>query len=234
MQGFQDPTKSFLIRKAVQGIARLAPSYDVRLPITESILIRICDALTYLVDLHYERKLFKAIFTTAFYSLARIGELVNYNGNHLEDLIQLSDLNFEKNGEEIIRFFLTFRTFKHNAFGKPHVITVDTLQSSQCCPVNHLHNYLSLRGPQAGCLFLTANGLPLSRRHFDNITQRCLRFCDLDLSRYKGHSFRIGGASYAATKGFSDAQIRLLGRWKSDAFRRYIRSPAVTALVPRA
>lgn len=54
-------------------------------------------------------------------------------------------------------------------------------------------------------------------------------FCGLDTSRYKGHSFRIGAACYAADKGFSDAQIRALGRWKSDAFKVYIRSDTLHA-----
>ena len=58
---------------------------------------------------------------------------------------------------------------------------------------------------------------------------RCLKFCGLDTSRYKGHSFRIGAASHAADKGFSDAQIRTLGRWKSDAFHLYIRSEWLSA-----
>ena len=47
--------------------------------------------------------------------------------------------------------------------------------------------------------------------------------CGLDTNRFKGHSFRIGAASEAARLGYSDAQIRLMGRWWSDAVRRYIR-----------
>ena len=46
--------------------------------------------------------------------------------------------------------------------------------------------------------------------------QRCLAYCGLDTSRYRSHSFRIGGACHAADRGYSDAQIRALGRWKSD------------------
>ena len=51
-----------------------------------------------------------------------------------------------------------------------------------------------------------------------------IAFCGLDTSRYKNHSFRIGGACHAADKGYSDAQIRALGRWKSEAFKVYLRS----------
>ena len=51
----------------------------------------------------------------------------------------------------------------------------------------------------------------------------------VDSSRYKSHSFRIGGACHAAEKGYSDAQIRALGRWKSYAFKVYLRSEVLHA-----
>ena len=49
------------------------------------------------------------------------------------------------------------------------------------------------------------------------------------ITTYKGHSFRIGGACHAAEKGYSYAQIRALGRWKSDAFKTYLRSEILYA-----
>lgn len=52
---------------------------------------------------------------------------------------------------------------------------------------------------------------------------QALKFAGLDPARYKGHSFRIGAASHGAENGMSDAQNRILGRWKSKAFQRCIR-----------
>jgi len=59
---------------------------------------------------------------------------------------------------------------------------------------------------------------------FSSELHRRLAFCGLDTTRYKSHSFRIGGACHATEKGYSDAQIRALGRWKSEAFKVYLRS----------
>ena len=55
----------------------------------------------------------------------------------------------------------------------------------------------------------------------------CLSHAGYDCSQYKCHSFRIGAATTAATRGFTDAQIQTMGRWRSAAFRRYIRIPMV-------
>jgi hypothetical protein len=43
----------------------------------------------------------------------------------------------------------------------------------------------------------------------------------------KGHSFRIGAATAAAIQGASDEDIQRMGRWKSQAFKRYIRIPVL-------
>lgn len=46
------------------------------------------------------------------------------------------------------------------------------------------------------------------------------------------HSFLTGAACHAADKGsgFFSAQIRALGRWKSDAFKFYIRNSTLQAI----
>ena len=40
-----------------------------------------------------------------------------------------------------------------------------------------------------------------------------------------GHSFRIGAATTAALRGVEDSVIKMLGRWESSAYQRYLRTP---------
>ena len=79
------------------------------------------------------------------------------------------------------------------------------------------------RGP----LFCWLDGTPISRTFFVERLNAALKFCNLDTSLYKAHSFRIAAASWAYAKGFSDSQIRILGHWTSTAFLRYIRTPSI-------
>lgn len=55
-------------------------------------------------------------------------------------------------------------------------------------------------------------------KHFQNI----IRFIGLNPALYKGFSFRIGAATHAAQLGYSENCIHMIGRWESDAIRRYI------------
>lgn len=47
----------------------------------------------------------------------------------------------------------------------------------------------------------------------------------VDPSPFSGHSFRVGAATTAARVGIQDATIKMLGRWRSTAYQRYIRTP---------
>ena len=74
-------------------------------------------------------------------------------------------------------------------------------------------------------LFAFSNGAPLSKYVFIRCTRLALSLLGYPCDQYSGHSFRSGSATTAATVGMSDYEIKLLGRWSSDAYHRYIRAP---------
>ena len=96
------------------------------------------------------------------------------------------------------------------------------------CPVVALLRYLAVRGVDDGPLFREQNGAPLSRQSLVKKVRRSLQRAGIDPSLYAGHSFRIGAATTAASRGISDATIQILGRWSSDSYTRYIRTPRQT------
>ena len=122
---------------------------------------------------------------------------------------------------------MTFGNFKHSYNERSFSIVVSRHPPS--CPVDLLSKYLALRGTGPSPIFITVDGLPVSRSKFSQHLSRVIQLCGLAPSRYKGHSFRIGAASHAAERGLSDAQLRALGRWKSNTFQRYIRVPSIVA-----
>ena len=92
------------------------------------------------------------------------------------------------------------------------------------CPIVALGSYLSRRGSTPGPLFLFSNSRPLTRQQLSSSVQAILHAAGYSGS-YSGHSFRIGAATTAAARGVPDHLIKTLGRWSSDAYQVYIRTP---------
>ena len=94
------------------------------------------------------------------------------------------------------------------------------------CPVRALQTYLS-RAPTdyAGPLFCYSNGVPLSRSQFTKERRILLAQGGHHPAHYAGHSFRIEAATTAASQGLLHWLIQTLGRWSSDCYLRYIRTP---------
>ena len=63
------------------------------------------------------------------------------------------------------------------------------------------------------------------RSRFVDYVRTALQQAGIDSAVYSGHSFRIGAATTAASHGLEDSLIQTLGRWESDAYRRYIHIP---------
>lgn len=67
------------------------------------------------------------------------------------------------------------------------------------------------------------NTSPLTGYQLSAVLNKALQCLKVDSSSFGTHSFRIGAATTAAEKGFSDEYIKQLGRWSYKVFRRYIR-----------
>ena len=210
---FPDQSNSALINKALQGARNLAPRLDVRLPITKKLLQKLVDTLIYTVSSPYYRKLYTAMFLTAFYAFLRIGEMTFSNSS--QHNLTIDQLAFSKDVVTI-----TFSSFKHS-HGCSRSINIHTQPSH--CPVAALDLYCRIRPQVSPYLFCQHDGKSVSRSQFSTTLSRALQFLHLDPKPYKGHSFRIGAATHAVVSGMSDAQIHSMGRWKSDAFKQYIR-----------
>ena len=68
------------------------------------------------------------------------------------------------------------------------------------------------------------NGTKLTRSFYSRRLKEALMKIGINPSKYDTHSGRIGGATMLWDAGFSDAQIKRFGRWKSDSWSTYCRA----------
>ena len=137
-----------------------------------------------------------------------------------------SDLTFQDvaidtmTNPQIIR--ITLKTSKTDPFREGADIHIQRTNNN-LCPVAALLAWLVKRGNAPGPLFHFASGTPLTRAKFVAELKRAICTTGKSAQGFSGHSFRSGAATTAANIGISDAHIKVLGRWKSAAYQRYIK-----------
>ena len=214
-----DSTDNFIVRKMLQGMRINSHVSDGRLPITITILSRLVQALPAVCYSTFETKLFSGIFTLAFFAFLRVSEIVKTNTSPRKGL-KLHDLSLGASSLELrVRFSKTDQT------GCGHNLCITNNSNPQICPVSAVSDYLKLRpvSDSTDYLFIHLNGKAVTRSQFTSVLTNALKFAGLYQAGYNTHSFRIGAATTAAMMGIPSELIKEWGRWKSDAFKRYIR-----------
>ena len=74
-------------------------------------------------------------------------------------------------------------------------------------------------------LFIYPNGAPFNKATFVQQVKLQLALSGIDPEPYSGHSFRSGGSTDGAMVGLKDWELKVMGRWNSQAYHRYIRTP---------
>ncbi|XP_054854861.1 integrase/recombinase xerD homolog [Eublepharis macularius] len=219
-QGFPDPCSGFIVRRALTGWARLAPlPPDRRRPITLDILERVLHALPGLCWSPGEARLFRAAFMVAFYGAFRVSEIVAGSRSDTSGrALAASDLTCSPRLVTI-----TLRRSKTDQRGRGSTVTLRAARRRVLCPVRAVRAFLDCRPLGPGPLFIHEDGSPLSRYQFSSVLRACLLAAGLPPMQFGSHSFRIGAATVAAGLGLPPSVIQSIGRWRSSAFRSYIR-----------
>ena len=207
-----------------------------RLPITASIMARLQAAFPSVSSDAYESHLLWAACCLGFFGFMRSGEFTLPSSSS-QPAIYASDVAVDSHhSPTLVKIFL--RRAKTDPFGNGVNIFMGR-SNTALCPVMAILNYMAARSTGDGPLLVHRDGSPLTRDQFVRSVKRALTAANIDASAYSGHSFRIGAATAAAAAGIPAHFIKMLGRWESDAYHVYIRTPreslaAVSQLIARA
>jgi hypothetical protein len=159
----------------------------------------------------------------AFFGMFRMGELVCDSKRIAQrSAITLDVVKVKKN-----EMNLRIRYSKTDQTGQSCVITIQGLKDEKLCPVSATKCFLAQRGSYTGPLFSHFNRTFLSKFQFNAVLTSTMKFVAPDILNVKSHSFRIGGATNAMCKGIPYESIKAMGRWKSEACKKYIRIPII-------
>ncbi|XP_054831298.1 uncharacterized protein LOC129326975 [Eublepharis macularius] len=219
-RGLSEATGDFRIRKMLEGWSReKGARKDDRLPISPSVLRGLNSVWEDVCHSSFEVLLFHAAALTAFFGALRVSELVSLSARDTSGrALVMQDLKFK--GKAAI---LRVRRSKTDQRGFGCEITLGPCAEQELCPVRALRLYVQARGESPGVLFCHSDGRPLTKYQFWAVTGRALGKLGFSGVRFATHSFRIGAASTAAAMGYPGPEIQKVGRWRSSAYRSYIR-----------
>ena len=215
---FPDTTDTVPVRHALRGYARLAPSAkDPRMPITLNHMRIIKAHLISSTSDRYEQALYWCACTFAFFGFLRVSEFtVSKYTNHS---LRFADVRLFSEYVQLHIPSSKTDQFSHGAQMNLHA----TKRSA--CPVRAFRKYSALRPatlPPESPVFVLRCGSYLTRKMFDRFIQSVFPR-QSGTPKISSHSFRIGAATAAASRGNPVELIQKSGRWKSDAFARYVR-----------
>ena len=230
-----DLKKMFRLQNTIHGMKKVlgVNDADKRLPITVSLLKRFRRRM----DLsNYDELVIFTAMVVATFGLLRTGEFAVDSKKNFEPekLLRISSLTAHNDKKGKVKFFtLKLKTSKTDIFRSGVTITLGH-GFEDIDPVNLLSRMILMREKEAKKnkklklesekpLFCLKNGTPLSRWDVSTILKALTTKCNLDPKRYKGQSFRIGGATSYARRGYPSNIIQIMGRWKSDCYKLYTR-----------
>ena len=215
-----DNTAAFIVKKLLDVCKSEDTVSETRRPITASLLAMIIPVLYRVTQSQYDLCMYKSLFTFMYAACLRVGEAIA-SGTNLDHVLKLSQLQFIMVNQELVGCRVLFLSYKHSK-GKTPSILLEPKQG-HCCPLKNMLQYLSLRGRADGYIFVDQKGELIMAVKASKVLKAALVFLDYKPEQYSMHSFRAGKCTDLAVSGATTTQMRLAGRWDSNAFDLYIK-----------
>lgn len=157
----------------------------------------------------------------AFWGLARLGELSG-DKHEKSDIVKVEDV--EMTGRERVEARIIIRGAKTASAGVTQILQLKEL-NHLLCPIAAIRRRLARSENPEDALFSYTEGknrVTLEKKVIIATCQKCW-----ESASYKGltgHSFRVGGASFRFALGVKIDDICEIGRWKSEAYRLYVKA----------
>lgn len=217
------------LQMVLKGVQRSTSCKSrTRLPITRDIIQVLSSRLQLGFFSDFVDKMLETACIVAFYAFLRCGEFTCKSSFDPSSNLSIQDVSFQ---EDYAVLYL--KQSKTDPFRKGVSIQLHCV-GSPLCPRCHLQKYMRLRTcvfnnwSASDSLFVNEQGEPLSRVEFIRLLRNVLSACGFNATCYSGHSFRSGAATTAASAKIEDHLIKVMGRWSSDSYCRYIKTPSTT------
>lgn len=224
-EGYDNPLEGRLrLKRALRALDITSDGPRKKMPITVDIL----QAWFPIIPTSYDGSVLWAAMTLAFFGCLRASELC-LRTSHFSTAINLCIKDVTLSDTPIKSMKVLIKRSKTDLKNEG-VSVIIGCSGETVCAVCSMESMLQTRRmcllsmDEESPLFLFSNGEILQKSRFVSDTRHFLNLIGLDSTQFSGHSYRAGSATSAALAGLADWEIKVLGRWSSQAYQEYIRT----------
>lgn len=213
--------ESIILTDTVNGLRRLIGKPPSRkLPITPDILSK----LHSIFNLNKPKHLaLWASFLIAFFTFSRKSNIVPPTMTDFDTHKHLCRRDIQVHADHLV---ISFNWSKTNQFHQRIVsIPVSEIPGSILCPVTAFKTLLHMvpaSGTAPAFIYSISPVHFFHHESFSRAIKDAISQIGLDSSRFSGHSFRRGGATFAFASDVPSELIKLHGDWRSSAYLSYL------------
>ena len=227
--GYVWDSDKMLLSSLIRGCQLENDSVKIRLPIQkglfEMLLFEMERKFGGSSPQPYLEIMYKAIFCLGYYGMLRVGEMTL--GPHT---VKAGNIHVGHNKDEILIVLYTSKT--HGKESGPQKVKISArsgrhMDKQFFCPFKSVIDYMLHRGNydrDEEQFFVFADGSPVRPNNLRCVLRSLLDALDLNSQLYDVHSFRIGRTCDLFKYGYSIEQIKAMGRWKSNAVYKYLKT----------
>ena len=229
LDGYHWSNDLILLKTLTRACRLVNDKLSVRLPIRRRFLEMILFEVqrTY-GSQPYLEALYMAAFALGYYGLFRAGELGDSKHS-----IKAKNVYIGTNKKKML--FILYSSKTHNEGNRPQEVKISAIDKKEYdqrkikhfCPFELARNFKNLRGDyndENENFLIFRDGTPVKTSQLRKVLRNCIKKINLNYKLYNFHSLRIGRGNDMLKFGYNIEEIKLAGRWKSNAVYKYIRN----------
>ena len=224
-------------RKHLDAIKKREGKNADRLPVTPTVMRLLKKLIKESAMDKHDKATIWAIATTGFAGALRMHEILARNESYfdphftlLKEDLKLTSANSEGKDIEILQ--IKVKCEKKDRVGVNCIIDIYE-SGGELCPIKAIKRWLSYSRTQEDKLpaFRDLRGKPFTGSRLNKLLRDLLSpHIDYKKGKITAHSFRSGLPSMMNELGYTDEQIKAIGRWSSQAFKLYTKLPRTSRL----
>ena len=180
---------------------------------------------------NFDKLVLWTVFLVMWWTASRIGEMVSNQVANIDTVRAIFWSKILSHTPDHFTIYVALPKVTEDERAGGHFVELQSFSDRRYCPIDklkalHEKCWERGRGRNEDLVFVWSSGKQITSQCINKMLEQLLRpFFPDPIIRFSSHSFRAGITSHMASEpdSFTESDCKVIGRWKSDAVKRYQR-----------